>query len=82
MANDTVVDLPFIFKIFRDSLELDHDVQLTAESAFEEVPGWDSLGHMRIIAQLEEELDIEFEIEEIVDQDTVQKILDLVTAKV
>jgi len=45
------------------------------------VPGWDSLGHLRVIAELEDVFDIEFEIEEIVDQNTVQKIYDLVQSK-
>ena len=46
-----------IFKTFRNALDLDEKINLTPESAFEEVPGWDSLGHMRIIAELESDFD-------------------------
>ena len=70
-----------IYGAFRAALDLDNSIELTADSAFEEVPGWDSLGHMRVIAELEEKFDIEFELEEIVDQDTVQKVFDLVRSK-
>ena len=70
-----------IYYAFRNALDLGDDIELTPDSGFEEVPGWDSLGHLRVIAELEETFDIEFEIEEIVDQNTVQKIYDLVKSK-
>ena len=71
-----------VYAAFRSALDLGDHVELTPASAFEEVPGWDSLGHMRVIAELEDTFDIEFEIEEIVDQNTVQKIYELVKSKV
>ena len=71
-----------IFKTFRNALDLDEKIDLTPESAFEEVPGWDSLGHMRVIAELESDFDIEFEIEEIIDQNTIKKIYELVQSKI
>ena len=70
-----------IFEVFLSALDLPDDFELTPESAYEEVPGWDSLGHMRIIAELEEVFDIEFELEEIVDQNTLAKIHDMVEGK-
>lgn len=70
-----------IYDVFRNALDLGDNIELTPDSAFEEVPGWDSLGHLRVMGELEAVFDIEFEIEEIVDQNTVQKVYDLVKSK-
>lgn len=70
-----------IYIVFRLALDLDLNYQLSPNSSFEEVLGWDSLGHMRIIAGLEDEFDIEFEIEEIIDLNSIQKIFELVNSK-
>lgn len=75
------IDLKFIKSIFKSALEIGN-YKITMESRFEEVPDWDSLGHMRIISELEKKLNIEFEIEEIVDIDTVEKIINLVRKKI
>ena len=45
--------------VFLISLELSEETTslLTLDSMFEEVEGWDSTGHMRIIMEIEERLD-------------------------
>ena len=74
------IDFNFIKNVFSSALNIgNYDLKL--ESKFEEVPEWDSLGHMRIIQELEEQLNIEFDIDEIVDVDTVEKIMDLAKSK-
>ncbi len=76
----TKVDFNFIKEVFNSALELEgHDLKL--DSRFEEVPDWDSLGHMRLILELEQRLNISFEIDEIVGVDTVEKILSLTQSK-
>ena len=67
--------------IFEKTFEL-NDFKLSSDSKFEEVPGWDSLGHMQLISALEDEFDIELGIEEIIGVDTVQKIQNLVNSKI
>ena len=66
--------------IFEKTFEL-NDFKLSLDSQFEEVPGWDSLGHMQLISALEDEFDIELGIEEIIGVDTVEKIQNLVNSK-
>ena len=63
--------------VFLISLELSEETAslLTLDSMFEEVEGWDSTGHMRIIMEIEERLDIEFEIDEVVGVDTIEKLI-------
>jgi len=74
------INLKFMKKIFKDALELsDYNLELT--SSFEQVPGWDSLGHMKIISQIEETLKLEFEIDEIVGVDTVGNLIEMIKKK-
>lgn len=77
-----MVDNEFVFRVMRGALELPESTVLTPQSAFEEVPGWDSFGHMRIIAGLEDALNIELDIAEVVDQNTVEKLRDMVNKKI
>ena len=49
--------------VFEESLEIDAST-LTLDSEFELVSGWDSLGHLKIISEIEYRLDLEFEIDE------------------
>ena len=74
------VNFGSIKDVFRSALDLG-DFELKLDSKFEEVPEWDSLGHMRIVYELEARFDIEFDIEEIVDVDTVEKIMNLTILK-
>lgn len=74
------VNFESIKEVFSSALDLG-DFELKLDSKFEEVPEWDSLGHMRIIYELESRFDIEFDIEEIIDVDNVEKIMNLAKSK-
>lgn len=75
------VNFLFIEKVYKKALNL-KKYKLKPSSKFEEVPGWDSFGHMRIIAELEKQLKISFDIEEFIGVDTVNKIMKLAQSKV
>ncbi|MDA8840919.1 acyl carrier protein [Gammaproteobacteria bacterium] len=75
------IDINFMKSVFAESLDIDTS-ELTLESRYEEVQNWDSLGHVRIFGEIEERLDIEFDIEDIVGQDTVQKLIETIEAKI
>jgi acyl carrier protein len=47
----------------------------------EDVPAWDSIGHMNLVAHLEEEFQQQFEVDEIMEMSSPQKILDILSAK-
>ncbi len=51
---------------FKEALEID-EAALTDELAFDSIPEWDSVGHMRLMASLEDAFDIMFETEDIMD---------------
>tara|TARA_B100001540_G_scaffold291441_1_gene288969 strand:+ start:187 stop:423 length:237 start_codon:yes stop_codon:yes gene_type:complete len=75
------IDLDFMKSVFEESLEIDVK-GLGLDSEFENVPGWDSLGHIKIISEIEDRLDLEFEIDEIVGQDTIQKLIEMTEEKI
>jgi acyl carrier protein len=48
----------------------------------QDVSGWDSLGHVRLVAQLQEQFGLEFEITEIMRMETVGAIKAIIAARV
>tara|TARA_Y100001978_G_scaffold91348_1_gene81853 strand:+ start:140 stop:379 length:240 start_codon:yes stop_codon:yes gene_type:complete len=52
-------------KVFIDCFEIE-EVELT-DLKYQDIDQWDSLGHMSMIGALEEEFDIMFEMDDIID---------------
>jgi len=61
MSNKEKYDQAFI-----ESFSVSPD-QLTAELAYQSVPQWDSVGHMGLIAALEDAFDIMMDTEDIIE---------------
>ena len=57
---------------FKEALEIDEAV-LNDDLAFDSIPEWDSVGHMRLMASLEDAFDIMFETEDIMDFSSLGK---------
>jgi acyl carrier protein len=55
--------------------------QFSLQLAPEQVPNWDSIGHMNLVACLEQEFDLQFEVDEIMEMSSPQKILDILKAR-
>jgi acyl carrier protein len=53
----------------------------STQLAPEDVPNWDSIGHMNLVAALEQEFNLQFEVDEIMEMSSPQKILDILKAK-
>ena len=47
----------------------------------EDVPLWDSLGHMRLVVELEDSLGVHFEVDEITEMTSAGKIIEMLQAK-
>lgn len=60
---------------FIESLDVTED-QLNGLS-YQDVPGWDSVGHMGLISELEDAFDIQFETDDIVDFNSYEKGIEL-----
>ena len=60
----------------------DTDVaNVTMESTIGDFPGWDSMGHLTILQQVEEECEVSFEPEEMMDLEDVSDIVKAVEEK-
>lgn len=64
-------------KAFIESLDVTED-QLSGLS-YQDVPGWDSVGHMGLISELEDTFDIQFETDDIVDFNSYEKGIELLS---
>jgi acyl carrier protein len=54
---------------------------ISPESMPADIPGWDSLGHVRLVAELEKVFDTTFEVDEVMEMEDVAAILRLLNAK-
>ncbi|MDD3970951.1 MAG: acyl carrier protein [Clostridia bacterium] len=54
---------------------------VTLESSIGDFPDWDSMGHLAILQQVEESLEINFDPEEMMDLEDVSDIIKAVKAK-
>ena len=57
---------------FKEAFEID-DATITDELAYDTIPEWDSVGHMRLMAAIEDAFDIMLETEDILDFSSVGK---------
>lgn len=62
-------------KAFMESLDVEEN-QLEGLK-YQDVPAWDSVGHMGLISELEDTFDIQFETDDIVDFGSYEKGIEL-----
>ena len=58
-------------KAFSDSFEVEESVVEALK--YESIPAWDSVGHMSLIAELEEKFEIMMDTEDIIDFSSYEK---------
>jgi acyl carrier protein len=66
--------------IFQDVFDFNKS-QLTLESVPDDVPKWDSVGHMNLVARIEGEFGVQFEVDEIMEMSSVEKIMEILQSK-
>lgn len=54
----------------------DNEVALTDATTAADVPGWDSLSHITLIATIEDEFDIKFAMKDVVHMKNVGELVD------
>jgi acyl carrier protein len=64
-----------IQQVFRTELD-DDDLVIEPATSQEDIVDWDSLAHVRLVAAIEREFDIEFELSEIEQIFTVRDFVD------
>jgi acyl carrier protein len=55
--------------------------KFSVEMMPEDVQGWDSLGHLTLVTALQQQFGFEFEVNEVMEMDSVQKIVSICEAK-
>lgn len=63
---------------YKKVFELDDSIDVTTLT-FQGIPLWDSIGHMNLIASLEEAFGIQFEIDDIIDLSSYEKGKEILT---
>jgi acyl carrier protein len=66
---------------FRKAMRLDDSFAIADGMSFDDIPGWDSIGHMNLVAELESAFGISLDMDEIVAIDSVKSVRDIVTRK-
>jgi acyl carrier protein len=66
---------------FRAALRLDPGFAIEDRMTFDDIPGWDSVGHMNLITELESRLGVVLEMDEIVALDSVDAVRKMVARK-
>jgi len=66
--------------VFQKAFGLDIN-SFSLNLAPEQVPNWDSIGHMNLVMYLEQEFNQRFEVDEIMEMSSPAKILEILAAK-
>jgi acyl carrier protein len=75
MAEDAVVE------ILRSAVELDDNIVVSDATRLDEIPNLDSLGHVRLVMEIEKVLGDRLSMEEIIGMESVGHIRALLAAK-
>ena len=67
-----------IIEIMKDVLD-EQDINI--DSTQDSLENWNSLRHLNLVSELEDEFDVEFEPEEIAEMKSVKAILELINTK-
>lgn len=78
MTQDEVY--PKLTGVFQDVFD-DDDLRLTRDTTAASVPGWDSLGHIRLMLAVEKKFKVKFKGSEISSLKNVGELADLVAKK-
>ncbi|WP_018353641.1 acyl carrier protein [Longispora albida] len=62
--------------VFVEALELGEDVDVE-NLKYRDIEAWDSLGHMTLVAAIEDEFDVQFETEQVIDMSSFKVAVDM-----
>jgi len=78
--NDTDYVLTKVREVFKASFDIDPQ-SVTMETTADDVPGWDSVGHLSLGANLEEVFEISLDVDDLMEMESVRKIVLIITTK-
>ncbi|CAL9658064.1 acyl carrier protein [Saccharothrix sp. NPDC042600] len=62
--------------VFVEALQLDDDVDVE-NLKYRDIDAWDSVGHMALVAAIEDEFDVQFETEQVIDMSSFKVAVDM-----
>ncbi|WP_410647131.1 acyl carrier protein [Amycolatopsis sp. cmx-4-54] len=65
-------------EVFVEALDLDGDVDVE-NLKYRDIEAWDSVGHMSLVAAIEDEFDVEFDTDQVIDMSSFKVAVDMVT---
>ncbi|MBE1499454.1 acyl carrier protein [Amycolatopsis lexingtonensis] len=69
---------PKLREVFVEALDLDADVDVE-NLKYRDLEAWDSVGHMALVAAIEDEFDVEFDTDQVIDMSSFKVAVDMVT---
>jgi len=78
--NDTDYILPKVQGAFKAAFDVNPN-SVTIETKADDVPEWDSVGHLSLAASLEEAFGISLDVDDLMEMENVREIVRIVEAK-
>ncbi len=78
--SDTDYILTKVREAFKVAFDIDPQL-VTMETKAEDVPGWDSVGHLSLGASLEEVFGISLDVDDLMEMESVREIVRIITTK-
>lgn len=69
-----------IQKAFKEAFGIS-DAEFSLDITTENIAAWDSIGHFRLVTALENQFSIKFEIDEIMEMESVKNIIEILEQK-
>ena len=66
---------------FRKAMRLEESFAIADAMSFDDIPGWDSVGHMNLVMELESHFGIGLDMDEIVGLDSVGAVRAIIARK-
>ena len=70
-----------IANAFRTAMRLEPRFPIHDGMGFDDIPGWDSVGHMNLVTELESRFSITLDMDEIIGIDSVAAVRELIGRK-
>jgi acyl carrier protein len=66
--------------VFHKTFSYDSD-RFSLDATPDDVPNWDSIGHMNLVSHLEQEFHVQFEVDEIMEMSSARRIAEILRAR-
>ena len=78
--SDTEYVLTKVREAFKGAFDIDPQ-SVTMETTADDIPGWDSVGHLSLAGNLEETFGVSLDVDDLMEMENVREIVRIVTTK-